>query len=100
MWNPELRTSRGAFKTMVLTREQLESLSLPSSGVHPLLQVQAQVEKDRLSSRVSLEAPCKVNRQPPARNRRQHPAVVEPERLGLRWINARISSGAPVRRSM
>ena len=41
---------------MVLTRDQLENLSLPSSGVHPLLQVQAQVEKDRLSSRVSLEA--------------------------------------------
>ena len=48
-------TTRGAFEAMTLTMEQLSNLSLPTGQVHPLLRVQAQVEQDRLSSRVNLE---------------------------------------------
>ena len=40
---------------MVLCREELERLALPSTQLHPLLRVQAQVEQDRQATRVSLE---------------------------------------------
>ena len=50
-------SQRGAFEAMVLSHEEIESLALPSSRVHPLLRVQAQVEQDRSgqAARATLE---------------------------------------------
>ncbi|OLQ04968.1 Uncharacterized protein K02A2.6 [Symbiodinium microadriaticum] len=46
---------RGAFEAMVLSRDELENLTAFSQQVHPLLQLQAQVEKDRQSVSACLE---------------------------------------------
>ena len=55
--DPRLGEARSAFEALTLDHEQLLRLAQGGADLHPLLQVQAQVECDRLQGSVSEKAP-------------------------------------------